>query len=75
MNAEKSKDADFASLMQASPIFYWLCRNSSEPEFDTSGNVAAIDVMPMPELDGGGIHNSSEVNLIPSFVIFYIHRC
>ena len=48
--------------MDASPTFYWLCRNSSEPEFKTSGNVTDIDVVSIPELDG--IHNISEVNLI-----------
>ena len=70
LNAEKSKDVDFSSLKHASPKFYWLCRNSSEPEFNTSGNVAAIDVVSIPELDGGGKQNISEVNLILSFNSF-----
>lgn len=67
LNAEKSKDADFALLKHASPTFYWLCRNSSEPEFNISGNLGAITVVSIPELDGDGIHNISEVNLISSF--------
>jgi len=62
LNAQESKDVDFKSVMDASPTFYWLCRNSSEPEFKTSGNVTDIDVVSIPELDG--IHNISEVNLI-----------
>ena len=61
---------DFASLKHASPRFYWLCRNSSEPEFNTSGNVAAIDVVSIPELDGGGKQNISEVNLTLFFNLF-----
>lgn len=67
LNAKKSKDTDFALLKHASPTFYWLCRNSSEPEFNTSGNLDAISVVSIPELDGDGIHNISEVNLISSF--------
>ena len=71
LNAEQSKDTDFLSLDHASPIFYWFCRNSSEPKFDTSGNVAAIKVVSIPELDGDGIHNISEVNVIPSFNLLF----
>lgn len=68
MSAATSKDADFEFLHQAEPTFYWLCRNSSEPEFDTSGNLDAIPLISIPELDGDGIQNRSEVNLIPFFV-------
>ena len=71
LNAGKSNDVDFESLKDASPTFYWLCRNSSEPEFNTSGDVAAIGVVSIPELDGDKNQSISEVNLILSFNLFF----
>lgn len=59
LSAKPSKDADYERLAQASPKYYWFCRNSSEPEFDTSGNLDSISIISIPELN----QNNSEVNL------------
>ena len=59
-------DQDYADINQASPKYYWLCRNLSEPEFDTSGNLLDIPLISMPEpiLDYDSL-NASEVISIP----------
>ena len=61
MSAESSKDTDFPRLSDASPKYYWLCRNSSESEFITSGDLTQIQVVEVPELDGSGSQNKTEV--------------
>ena len=59
MNAANSKDIDFEFLSEASPTFTWLCRNFSEPEFETSGNLSDIPLVTIPELES--VQNISEV--------------
>ncbi|XP_022779645.1 uncharacterized protein LOC111321123 [Stylophora pistillata] len=48
MNATGSKDIDFPKLSEASPRYFWLCRNSTEPEFDTSGDLTKTEKVRVP---------------------------
>ena len=51
MNSSTSVDQDYANITEGNPEYYWLCRNISNPEFDT--NLSAIPFVTVPEVVTG----------------------
>ena len=53
LNSLSSIDQDYANITESNPEYYWLCRNISNPEFDTNGNLSAIPLVTVPEVATG----------------------
>ena len=51
-------DKDYAEISTATPEYYWLCRNESEPAFDTSGKLSDIPLVSLPDV----VQDYSSVN-------------
>ena len=51
-------DKDYAEISSATPEYYWLCRNESEPAFNTSGKLSDIPLVSLPDV----VQDYSSVN-------------
>ncbi|XP_068694084.1 polycystin-1-like protein 2 [Montipora foliosa] len=49
LNATSSVDEDYANITEANPEYYWFCRNSSDPEINTTGNLSAMPFVLVPK--------------------------
>ena len=55
LNATSSVDEDYANITEANPEYYWFCRNSSDPEINTNGNLSAMPFVLVPKEYSGEV--------------------